>query len=67
MQNNIPIPNDYLQQFINSKVGDMLLAELVIHDEIKQVFVEIEGIKRKNGKVISVNLKEIQFNEVPSV
>ena len=67
MQNNITIPNDYLQQFINSKVGDMLLAELIIHDEIKQVFVEIEGIKRKSGKVISVNLKEIAFNEVPSV
>lgn len=62
--NNIPIPNDYLQQFINSKVGDMLFAELVVHAEIKQVFVEIEGIKRSNGKVISVNLKEVLFNAV---
>lgn len=62
--NNIPIPNEYLQQFLNSKVGDMFITTVVIHDEIKDVFVEIEAIKRKDGKVISVSLKEVEFHAV---
>lgn len=64
MSNNIPIPNDYLQQFINSKVGDMLFVTAVVHDEIKEVFVKIEGIKKRSGKVISVDFKEEKFHDV---
>ena len=62
--NNIPIPNEYLQQFVNSKVGDMFITTVVIHDEIKDVFVEIEAIKRNGEKVVSVSLKEVEFHAV---